>query len=589
MGEIYGNFAGVEAFGRTLKDTCLIDGGSLLTDAEIWTPENFDELFHAYNEHPDNSRHSFDTKIVGQLADISNPARQLFAELYIVDLAAIGSMLAETKLRKINAVLNDCDPAVSLTGDNTPAKAGSIVDLFENGGVLDGGMGYNYGRYSQFEFLIDWGRWFMSLPRDQRVRCLENPDAIEGTIWGYAATNSSTIQAVLCYLIDPAAFFPCASKDLGQQIASHFRSYLTEDEAQLHDQRQLAIIVDRIREERTEDWNFWLDKDEWRTKKKASKSAAPSSPAELPITATAEPDPVDDEIDELACTGLPDFPAGIADRLLLHQDWLVKVHRLLSSRKQIIFQGPPGTGKTFLARKIALNLAGSADRVTMVQFHPAYSYEDFFEGFRPTADGTLQLRHGPLRRLADAALDNPDYPHFLVIDEINRGNLARIFGELYFLLEYRDQSIDLMYSAEPFTLPPNLYIIATMNTADRSIALIDSAMRRRFSFLTLHPDSEPTKSLLANWCADREADTIVVDLWSAINQTLATRDRERMLGPSYFMRTPDFDADYLLELWETDLEPQLSEIFYGQPDFVADIHREYCRHIELWTSAPAEQ
>ena len=177
--------------------------------------------------------------------------------------------------------------------------------------------------------------------------------------------------------------------------------------------------------------------------------------------------------------------------------FLQEIETLLDDKKQVIFQGPPGTGKTYVAQKLARHLAGSEERVTLVQLHPSYAYEDFVQGFRPTLKDRqpgFELRDGPLLRAAkqaraDAQKD-PDAKHFLVIDEINRGNLAKVLGELYFLLEYRDESIRLQYSDKPFSLPGNLYVIGTMNTADRSIALVDLALRRRFYFVEFHPDEE---------------------------------------------------------------------------------------------------
>ena len=158
----------------------------------------------------------------------------------------------------------------------------------------------------------------------------------------------------------------------------------------------------------------------------------------------------------------------------------MEIEWLLKDKKQVIFQGPPGTGKTFVAQALALCLAESDERVTLVQLHPSYAYEDFVQGYRPTLSNgqpTFRLTDGPLLLAADKARAEPQAKHFLVIDEINRGNIAKGFGELYFLLEYRDKAIRLQYS-EPdtkFTLPKNLYIIGTMNTADRSIALVDLA------------------------------------------------------------------------------------------------------------------
>ena len=158
----------------------------------------------------------------------------------------------------------------------------------------------------------------------------------------------------------------------------------------------------------------------------------------------------------------------LAHELLVDSGHLRKIQRLLEDKRQVIFQGPPGTGKTFVARKLATCLAGNEERVRLVQFHPSYAYEDFVHGIRPILRGEqpcFKLRPGPLLSMAEQARKAPDDLHFLVIDEINRGNLAKVFGELYFLLEYRDHQMQLQYSDELFALPKNLYFIGTMNTA----------------------------------------------------------------------------------------------------------------------------
>ena len=202
-------------------------------------------------------------------------------------------------------------------------------------------------------------------------------------------------------------------------------------------------------------------------------------------------------------TRSPPTLQALANDLLLPASFLEEVATLLDEKKQVIFQGPPGTGKTYVARALARHLAGSEGRVTFVQFHPSYAYEDFVQGFRPVQlnDGQagFELRDGPLLRAAERAEDEQDADHYLIIDEINRANLGKVLGELYFLLEYRDKGIRLQYSNEsdePFSLPENLYIIGTMNTADRSIALVDLALRRRFSFVEFDTGEEPIKGLL---------------------------------------------------------------------------------------------
>ena len=256
---------------------------------------------------------------------------------------------------------------------------------------------------------------------------------------------------------------------------------------------------------------------------------------------------------------------GLADEILWDVAHLERIERLLRDKRQVIFQGPPGTGKTHVAQKLARFLAGSSQRVRLVQFHPSYAYEDFVQGFRPTLDGSRHgfvLRDGPLLEMAQMAEDEPDKTHVLVIDEINRGNLAKVFGELYFLLEYRDVKMRLQYSDEEFSLPDNLWIVGTMNTADRSIALVDLALRRRFHFVEFHPDKAPVEGLLRRWL-EQEATGMewVADVVDRANKNLS--DRHAAIGPSYFMKE-DLDEETVGLIWEHNVLPYVEEQLYGE-------------------------
>ena len=242
----------------------------------------------------------------------------------------------------------------------------------------------------------------------------------------------------------------------------------------------------------------------------------------------------------------------------------------LQEKRQIIFYGPPGTGKTYVAREIAKQCKLNGGDFEIVQFHPSYSYEDFVQGFRPklmNGQPGFVLIDGPLRRIADKARTNPDATFILIIDELNRGNVAKVFGELYFLLEYRDEEVRLQYGGEGegFSLPSNLWFICTMNTADRSIALMDAALRRRFYFAPFFPNEPPIEGLLRRWLERHGQDTWVADLVDAANTEL---DRDAGIGPSYFMGTAGhaLDETRVSRIWRRAVEPYLEEQLFGDED-----------------------
>lgn len=265
---------------------------------------------------------------------------------------------------------------------------------------------------------------------------------------------------------------------------------------------------------------------------------------------------------------LPLATAQLAQDLLLDMPWLDEVIELLEEKRQIVLYGPPGTGKTYLAQALAEHLAGGVGTFEIVQFHPSFTYEDFFEGYRPVLGGAgkvdFAIKSGPLRRIADAAAAAPSIPHVLIIDEINRANLAKVFGELYFLLEYRQQPISLQYSDMEFTLPENLYIIGTMNTADRSIALVDAAMRRRFYFVEMSPAVAPVSEMLSRWLAARGMSDEPARLLAELNSRLG--DPDAAIGPSYLMTEHILKPGRLERIWTHGIMPLLEERFYGSGD-----------------------
>ena len=263
----------------------------------------------------------------------------------------------------------------------------------------------------------------------------------------------------------------------------------------------------------------------------------------------------------------PEEVGKLAKELLWQPADLQKIIDGLKDKGQVILQGPPGTGKTYVAKRIAEWCKEHGGDYRIVQFHPSYAYEDFIEGFRPrlTEGGQagFTLTEGPLRRIAEQARAKPDATFILVIDEINRGNLSKVLGELYFLLEYRDEEVALQYSNEPFSLPKNLWFIGTMNTTDRSIALVDAALRRRFYFFNFFPDKPPIKGLLDRWL-DKNNPGVE---WIARLVDLANgklEDRHLGIGPSYFMKNePPLNEDRVRFIWEQAIIPHIEEQYFG--------------------------
>lgn len=223
----------------------------------------------------------------------------------------------------------------------------------------------------------------------------------------------------------------------------------------------------------------------------------------------------------------------IAKETYFPLDVLKEIEILLEEKKQIIFYGPPGTSKTYLARIFAEYLVGGKENVEIVQFHQSYSYEDFIEGIKPDiSEGktvTFSKQPGKFKILTQRCIENPDKKFVLIIDEINRGNISKIFGELIYLLEYRKEKISLTYSPdESYSIPSNLYIIGTMNSADRSIAFVDYALRRRFYFKEFYPNSHG--DILYRWFSNNGMKNIdpqiIVNMLTNINEKIKNLGKE---------------------------------------------------------------
>ena len=252
---------------------------------------------------------------------------------------------------------------------------------------------------------------------------------------------------------------------------------------------------------------------------------------------------------------------------------------LLREKKNVILQGAPGVGKTYIAKRLAYSIIGSKDqnRVMMIQFHQSYSYEDFIEGLRPSKTGTnFEIKRGAFLDFCDRAReDDEENGYFFIIDEINRGNLSKIFGELFMLIEKdkRDNELQLLYSGDKFSVPKNVYIIGMMNTADRSLALLDYALRRRFAFYEIKPGFNSDGFKKYSDSLNNAKFNKLIQCVERLNEAIKEDDslgEGFCIGHSYFCDKKEANDKTFSSIVEYELIPLLKEYWFDDNDKVRD-------------------
>ena len=532
-------------------------GDSIFTPGyPVWTLSAARDFEDRFITKGDTGQDSFMGKLKGQLDGAPRATVQLAAELlYVYLLPPAPESIGLAKKREILAATLDCSSETVQVPAELERALGS--------GFARTGAAYNNKRFYQLSYLIHFLITLRELPPERQEAIAHDPRRFRELAYAVPVQGAQSMRNALLHLAFPNFFEDTVSDTHKDQIATAFDRLVSSRDANVDEkileirgglERQLGRTFDFYDPDIRAQWGA--------TPEPIDRGGGPGGVPQVEVGGGGGTPAPADQL-------LADATPALAAKLLIDFVWLNETIDLLREKGQLILYGPPGTGKTYLAQALAEHcVQAKGGAYELVQFHPSYAYEDFFEGFRPrTGDQkrtiSFDLAPGPFKLLALRAAENPERPYILVIDEINRANLSKVFGELYFLLEYRDRKVSLQYSPhQDFTLPRNLYLIGTMNTSDRSIALVDAAMRRRFNWRPLFPDRYPVQGLLRRWLDSQHLPQLAADFLDALNAQI--EDRDGKIGPSYLMTKVAGQVEGIRRIWEHQILPLLEERHAGE-------------------------
>ena len=553
------------------RNNCLLKDGSVFTEKNLWTRDNFSTLEKLFIENPIDGNDSFYNKLQIQLKDAPVDVVQLASEmLWLTLFYAYEKIKVETKNKHIIELWE-------LSKESFPdtEKLSEVV----NAGFASPGTNL-FRRNRDYGFLIKVLKQWKTLNSDEQSRLLtDNPLGLCNKIDSFA--DYQPIRHMFLYYCYPSYYERICSRRQKEQIYKAYSDLLESTNDPYKQDNSLCGLDHAIHKIRkclekqyeTSKLDFfngvysngnWIDlRSKWDSEQDIRETKQKSSTEKI-------------------------APEDVVEELFIEKTEIDHILKIWQGRKNLIIQGAPGVGKTFAAYKLAYKMIkqNSPECVGFVQFHSSYSYEDFIQGYRPSKNG-FELQDGKFKIFCDKAHGKPNDRFVFIIDEINRGDLSKILGELLLLIEPDKRSEDwatpLTYSntGEKFFVPENVYLLGLMNTADRSLAVVDYALRRRFCFYEMVPQFNSEKfqdHLHGNGISDDMVELIRARIGNVNKKIVA----DRFLGPGFRIGHSYF-CDELYESQENEwyeiivnsqIIPLLEEYYFDKPDRIEELKKE---------------
>ncbi len=546
---------------------CLLGDESLFTEENLWTLERVAELKELFVGNPIAGKQRFYDKLKVQIGGAESQVIQLASEALWLLLLMVyeRTMKSTTKRDRILEVW-------ALSGTSTPTSPHLEEDVLR--GMVNPGRGF-MTLWTEYGFLLTLlAAWKKLSPSEQRRLLLKHPWALGDWVSGVEDADSRSFRHMFLYLCYPDEYEKITSSAAKKQVYAVFSGLIADGDDSYKNTPSLLTLDQSIyqirqtlqQEHGTEELDFYQE-------------------PLMPLWQEPNPKPKSKKVNpsksDKIIRGKEFNLEAVVEELFLEFEEVQHILSLWRRKKNLILQGPPGVGKTFAARKLAYALmeAEAPDCVEFIQFHQSYSYEDFIQGYRPVKD-RFELQNGSFHDFCRKAQSNPEMKHAFIIDEINRANLSKVFGETMMLIEADKRGekwrIQLAYDQkdEKFFVPDNLHLLGLMNTADRSLAVVDYALRRRFGFFELKPRFGSRKfrdHVLGMGVSEVRLSNIeemIGSLNEAISEDQSNLGRGYCIGHSYFCAPMDeslSEREWYEQIIRTEVLPLLEEYWFDAP------------------------